>query len=418
MKYGRFAVLGLALAMGTAVALVPTGSVQAKDKAPKPVKEAPPKFSPAFAKEVQALQAAINAKTPDVAKAKLASAAAVATTEDDKYYLGAMRQQLGAQVQDRAMQSVGLNEMLSSGSTKLSTEAKINFQRALGMWAYDDKDYATAVTRLSAAEAAGGKDGDMFIRLSDAYYRQKQYQPSFAAADKAIASMAGTAEKAPENWYVVTRQHAYQAGLVGPTSEWARKLAKAYPNSDNLHDMVAYYINAAKPGDRDRLDTFRLMREMKVMKVGSEYNELADLLLRLRFPGEAKAALDEGYASKIISATSQQAKDLSATAGAQVAADMKSLAGSEALAQSKPTGGVAMNVADAYLGYGNHAKAITFYKLAMTKGGVDLNELNTHLGIALLRSGQKAEAIQAFNAVGGTRTELGKFWATWAELRP
>jgi tetratricopeptide (TPR) repeat protein len=418
MKYGRSAVLSVALALGAAITMVPVQQAAAKEKAPKPVKETPPKFSPAFAKEIGALQTAINAKQVDVAKAKLAVVEPLASTPDDKYFLGAMRQSLSGQIQDRAGQVKGLNEMLTSGSTKLTPEATASFKRALGMWAYDDKDYARAAAMLTEAEAAGAKDGDTYMRLSDAQYRIKQYQASLATAEKAVASEAARGAKAPENWYIVSRQHAYQAGLVAETAEWSRKLAKAYPNADNLHDMAAYYVNVARPGDRDRLDTFRLMREMKVMKASSEYTELADLLLRLRYPGEAKAALDEGYKSGIISQSSQQAKDLSATSGSQVATDRASLAGSEKTAQSKPTGGVAMNVADAYLGYGDNAKALAFYDMAKTKGGIDLNELNTHMGIALLRSGKKAEAIAAFSSVGGSRIELGRFWKTWAELQP
>jgi tetratricopeptide (TPR) repeat protein len=418
MNYGRLAVLGVALAFGAAVTMVPAQPVAAKDKPAKPVKETPPKFSPAFGKEIGALQTAINAKQVDVAKAKLASLEPLASTPDDKFYLGQFRQLLGGQMQVRAMQVAGLKEMLASGSTRLTPENSASFKRYLGIWAYQAKDYSTALTFLTEAEAGGVKDGELYIFLADSQFRAKQYQASFASADKAVALGDGKGGKADESWYIITRQHAYQTNQVAEMSDWARKLAKAYPTSDNLHDMVAYYINAAKPGDRDRLDTFRLMREMKVMKAGSEYNELADLLLRLRYPGEAKAALDEGYKSGIISQGSQQAKDLTATAGGQVNTDRASLAGSEKTAQARPTGGVAMNVADAYLGYGDNAKALSFYEMAKSKGGVDLNELNTHVGIALLRSGRKAEAIQAFSSVGGTRTELGKFWKTWAEMQP
>ncbi|MEY2925965.1 MAG: hypothetical protein RL367_442 [Pseudomonadota bacterium] len=418
MKYGRFAVLGLALVMGTAVGLVPVTPVLAKDKAPKPEKEEPSKFSPAFSKLVGALQTAVNDKKTDAAKAQLALCEAAASTPDDKFYLGQFRQLLGGQLQIKAMQVTGLKEMLASGSTKLKPETAASFKRYLGIWAYQDKDYPGALALLSEAAAGGVKDGDLYIFLADAQYRAKQYPASFASASKAVAQGDGKGGKADESWYTMTRQHAFQAGLVPETADWSRQLARAYPNSANLHDMAAFYINSARPGDRDRLDTFRLMREMKVMGLASEYTELADLLLRLRYPGEAKAVLEEGYAAKIINPASQQGKDLTATANSQVPADMKSLPGSEATAKSKPTGSVAMNVGDAFLGYGDNAKALTYYKLAQAKGGVDLNELNTHVGIALLRSGLKAEAIQAFSAVGGGRAELGKFWATWAELRP
>jgi hypothetical protein len=51
------------------------------------------------------------------------------------------------------------------------------------------------------------------------------------------------------------------------------------------------------------------------------------------------------------------------------------------------------------------------YKLALQKGGVDAAEVNTRIGIALARSGDKAGAEAAFNAVQtGKRADLVKFW--------
>lgn len=419
MNYGRLTSLRVAMALGAGLSLVAMQPAVAKEKKPAPVvKEAPPKFSPAFQKAAGPIQVALTAKNNEGAKAAITAAEPLASTPDDKYYLGAFRLQLGGSLSDRPMQTVALKEMLASGSSKMKQEDVSKYKRALGVWAFDDKDYAGSITLLTEAEAAGARDGDMFIRLSDAYSRVKQIPASLGAAEKAIAAATANGEKAPDNWYFVTRQRAYQAGMAADTAEWSRKLVRAYPTTDNLHDMPAFYINVARPDDRPRFDLFRLMREMKAMKASSEYLELADLALRLRFPGEALAVLEEGYAAGVINTGSQQGKDLKTTASAQLAADKASLAGSEKLAQNRPTGSVAQNVGDAYLGYGDNAKAISLYALAKSKGGIDADELNTHLGIAHLRAGQKAEAIAAFSAVGGARAEIGKFWKTWAEIKP
>ncbi len=72
-----------------------------------------------------------------------------------------------------------------------------------------------------------------------------------------------------------------------------------------------------------------------------------------------------------------------------------------------------MNTADAYLGYGDYAKAAELYKLALTKGGVDASTANTRLGIALARSGQKDAALQAFGLVTGARKPIADYWTIW-----
>ncbi len=71
--------------------------------------------------------------------------------------------------------------------------------------------------------------------------------------------------------------------------------------------------------------------------------------------------------------------------------------GVEKTAAAAPNGKPASRTADAYLGYGDNAKAIELYKLALTKGGVDNDEVNTRLGIALLALGRSGRREGGFH---------------------
>jgi len=82
------------------------------------------------------------------------------------------------------------------------------------------------------------------------------------------------------------------------------------------------------------------------------------------------------------------------------------------------TGKPAAGAGDAYLGYGEDAKAIPFYKMALQKGSVDADQVNTRLGIALARSGQKDEARKYLSAVGGVRSDIAKYWLLYVDLLP
>ena len=93
------------------------------------------------------------------------------------------------------------------------------------------------------------------------------------------------------------------------------------------------------------------------------------------------------------------------------------LAGEEKRAAGAAKGDVAMQTGDAYLGQRNYAKAVEMYRLALQKGSIDANVVNTRLGIALALSGQKAEAKTAFGAVAGSpRADIARFWSTWMDL--
>ena len=53
------------------------------------------------------------------------------------------------------------------------------------------------------------------------------------------------------------------------------------------------------------------------------------------------------------------------------------------------------------------------FRAALRKPGVDKNQVNLQLGIALAAAGDKAGAKAAFDAVGGNRTEVAKYWLAY-----
>ena len=101
------------------------------------------------------------------------------------------------------------------------------------------------------------------------------------------------------------------------------------------------------------------------------------------------------------------------TIGPRYQGDRASLASEESRANSSPSGTLAIKLADAYAGYGDYAKAVSLYRAALAKSGVDANLVNTRLGIALAASGDKAGAEAAFKAVTGPRAELANLWVSW-----
>ena len=71
--------------------------------------------------------------------------------------------------------------------------------------------------------------------------------------------------------------------------------------------------------------------------------------------------------------------------------------------------------ADAFMSYGDYAKAATLYRAALGKTGVDADLANLRLGIALARSGDAAGATSALNAVKGTRAGIAQMWLLYLQ---
>ena len=67
-------------------------------------------------------------------------------------------------------------------------------------------------------------------------------------------------------------------------------------------------------------------------------------------------------------------------------------------------------MADAYLNYGDAAKAEELYTAALAKGATDKDRVYTRLGIAQVDQGKWAAAKDSFSKVAGTRNNLAKLW--------
>ena len=82
------------------------------------------------------------------------------------------------------------------------------------------------------------------------------------------------------------------------------------------------------------------------------------------------------------------------------------------------TGEADVRIGLAYLSYGQLPQALAAIQRGIGKGGLkNPAEAQLLLGIAQLRSGNKAEAVKAFKAVSGdpTLTRLGNLWALRAQ---
>ena len=155
------------------------------------------------------------------------------------------------------------------------------------------------------------------------------------------------------------------------------------------------------------------------------YQEYAQTALdNLGLPAEAKTVIMEGRANG----------KLPATAGAQILTDAATASRNdtppavlEKRAQTAADGQAASQTGDSYLATGNYSKAAELYRLALQKGvgksaarnAVGPDDVNTHLGIALALSGDKAGARTAFAAVStAPSSQIAQFWTIWLDGAP
>ena len=417
-------VAGIALGLGASPAMA-----QKKPKAEKAAKgQAKTGFSKEFSVAAQPLQAKLEAVR--VAKAKvdakdpagqaeldaalagapamMAAAEAAIMNADDRLVAGQFAINLGGYVGDVAMRQRGAKNMIDSG--KLEAAKVPEFQYYLGSFAYANKDYATAQTALAAALAGGHPADDAAELMADSFAKANNPKGGLDAMRKVVDARRAAGKPVPGSWLRRANTIAYNNKLGPEAIDWAILQVQLQPNNFNWLGSSQMVRQFSGFGPQETLDLFRLMirsgaLDNEAKYVSNEYKEYIEAADPRRLPGEVVKVIDKGTAAGALSGA--WVTDARATASGRIAADKASLGGQ---ANTARDGNGVAAVADAYLNYGDAAKAEELYAAALTKGATDKDRVLTRLGIAQVDQGKWAEAKDSFSKVSGARNNLAKLW--------
>jgi len=398
--------LGISLAVtGGSLALAPAIAKKQEAEASQTFKLSQP-----VQNNLAEAQKLIAAKDYANAATKIAAAQAAITNEDDRFQVGAFKLNLGTLTNNPQLQSEGIDLAVQSG--KGTTTQKKELLHNQGALALQAKNPAKAEASFNQLVALDPNDTSNVLTLAQLKARNGKAAEAMQTVNQAIATQKASGKPVPEDWLRTGLAIANDTHSPMGT-EIATELVAGYPNPTNWRDALTVYRMANKLDGAANLDVMRLLRAAKALKGESDYYEYASTAMTKGLPGEAKSVVEEGNASGAINASRPVFQDVQALTGAKIAQDKGSLPKLEAQAKSAPNGKLAANTADAYLGYKQYAQATALYRVALQKGGVDVPAVNTHIGIALALSGDKAGAQQAFAQVTGPRAAIAKFWTIW-----
>jgi hypothetical protein len=407
------AALAAVLAMGTVAAVVATPAEAQRNKKKADDAGAALKVGDEFRKAAVAAQTALQAKDYATAEQQLAAAEALVQNDDERYFAASLRLPIEAQKNNRAGMKSALDVLVNSQRTNAQDLPRLTFVR--GSLALEDKNLPEATQYLNRARELGYQNDDLPLLIARAQMEGGNIPAGVAEMEKAVQARKAAGQQVPDAWYDYTISKLYGAKDNAGVAKWLRMQLTDYPTTKNWRRSLAVYRDAAQMDNQAKLDLYRLMRSTKALADQNDYLEYADLAYRAGVPWEAKAAIDEGRAAGTIPASSGSANQIYGEAQSGIKNE-GSLTALEGPARSAANGRNASQLGDAYLGSGNYAKAIEFYQLALQKGGVDANTVNTRLGTALANAGQRDQAKQAFAAVtAAPRAELATFWQLWID---
>jgi hypothetical protein len=412
MKLVSTIAIAASLLAGATIAAAPAAA-QKKGKEAAAGQAAQRKFN--ISKEAQKpladLQTAVNAKNAAAVPGLATAAAAVVKTNDDKYLLAKLQLQHAVDVKNEPAQFAAIQAILASGGADAAETATLNDFLA-GQAAA--KDPAAAETFYTQRVAANPNDIVNVVNLASAKMALKKDAEALPLLQRAISMRKAAGQNAEEAWYRNAIVVADRQKNSAVAAELANEALKLYPNKANFNNLVAISQSTIAKDEEAYVDLLRLMQVAGNMKSSTDYLRLAQYHEFNRNWGEAKSVLE---AAASAGKTSAAHSALLTKVSARIAEDKAALPSAEAKARSAANGSLALSIASVYAGYQDYTKAADLYNVALQKGGVDANLVNTRLGIAHVMAGQRAQAEAAFRKVTGTRAPLANLWTAWLAQR-
>ncbi len=395
--------LAIALAAGIAGWVGPAAAAQGA--APAAIK-----ISREASKAIMDLQTAVKGGDYASLPGKVAAANAAAKTADDRFAIARLQYEAAVAQKDEGAKAAAVDAMLATGRAPAELANALRIDQASRRLA--TKDYAGVSGVADQLLASDPNNVDAMMLKAESLIGLGRAADGVALMQKAIAAQTAAGKPVPKDWNKRLVGLAYNNKLP-VAGELALAWVKTDPTPTNWRDAITIYQTTANVDEANQIDLYRLQRAAGALNSEADYYRYANSAATKGFPGEAKAVMEEGFASGKLQRNKAGIRELYASVSGKTAADKASLAASERSALSGSAARPALVTGDAYLGYGDYAKAAALYRAALGKSGVDKDMANLRLGIALARSGDKAGATAALSGVGGTSAPVAKLWLAW-----
>lgn len=268
------------------------------------------------------------------------------------------------------------------------------------------------------------RDTDMYVAVSQAYYQSGNNKDAVRLMNEMLAGLDQRGQVPKEQQLLLVQAACGKVNDQNCVSRVFEKLVQHYPKPEYWQNLTVA-LTKSDTNDLQTLNVFRLASSVKVLKKADDYKEYAQLALEEKLAGEAQTALEQGFTNKAFAderSISVNQRLLEA-AKKQAAVEKASLAKEEAAAKAAKTGDADIKLGAQYLSFGDNAKAVEALQRGIAKGSIAqglepeaqaqrADEASILLGIAQLKSNNKAEAAKAFRSVkrDPTMTRIAKLW--------
>jgi hypothetical protein len=347
-------------------------------------------------------------------------AASKATTENERFIIQEMRASIAQQSGDTTTAARLFADLLASGKVPPGEQLKL-IQAEIGI-AYQQKNYANAISWLQRYIKAGGSSPEMRDLLISAYYQNNDFANAAKLESQEVAAEVHARQIPKETQLQLLARCQQNLHDNAGFENTMVMLVTYYPKPDYWANLV--HNVEVSPGFSDRLtlDLDRLKMAQGTITKPQDLMEMAELSLQGPLPGEAKAVLDQGFTAGTLGTGPEAARQqrLRALVEKTYKSELVDMPKREAEAQGNHDGNALVSLGEEYASYGNYAKGIPLIEAGVAKGELRHPEdTKLHLGLAYYNSGNKAKAVQVLKTVGGKdgTAGLARLWVLFINTK-
>jgi len=363
------------------------------------------KSSPEFARPMGEAQALIQQKKFAEALAKVDAAAPHAKAPAEKLGVEQFRTAIYANQNNKAKLVQSLEAQLALGVD--AGTAKGHKATIAGLYAELGQE-AKAIQLTKAYVSEYGGTDTQFAYLANASLKAKEFADAVSFGTKAIEQARKDGKKPSERYFnIVMRAHFDNKNMNGYYAALEQAVL-VYPKDESWRALVDRASKEPKYNrSSTQLDVYRALVAAGVKLKTEEQLAMGEQALSRGLPGEAEKILEPLFKGGVVGGAddknAERNKRLFAQAQAGAKADRDGgLTQSEKDAAGATSGVTFVETGEAYMGLGQHAKAIEMIQKGISKGGMDEGQLalaKLRLGIAQYRAGQADAARKTWSEV-------------------
>lgn len=415
-RAGSHFALAVALATGAAVmsGVIAEPAHAAKKKKQKDGAD----YSEGFVAVFAPLQEAFNAEGADRAAlaSQIPAVVAAVQTPSDRFAAGQMVYNIGLETKNTAMQLQGAEMMLESGKVPAEATGQYNFLAA--QLAYNSEIWPKARKYGTAALAAGYTQNNPQLVIAESYFGEGMYEDGLNFLRQAIKAKTDAGEKVPGDWIKRGLSQAYNNDLNAQAVDFSMLYVTNYPDQNSWGDAIAIQRNLNRYEEPELLDLLRLSRRVNGLRTVQDYEDYVQAADARRLPGEVESLIAEGQSKGLITGGNMFIAEADETAKSRIRSDRAELPTLERDAKkSDATTRTVVAAGDAFMSYGEYAKAEGFYDRALQLPGADTQLVLNRLGITQTEQGKYDQARMTFAKVDGTRKPIARLWTIYVDQR-